>query len=220
MATDYRTSDGKIFTDNGSGFEKVRAEDHQRFLDSQSSSSSGRSSGPDAEARQNNEADGYKMAKNYDKAISLYNQIIDQGSRFKYTAYYMRAECYMVKGNYDQAKSDFKRSADLGYKPALEALAKLGIQYTPNSGGTSSSTLLQEADQFFNEGNYAKAIVKYSQTISKGENKSLALMKRAACYAKKGDKEQAIDDYTAAINSGVLTGNDLATAKAELAKLK
>jgi tetratricopeptide (TPR) repeat protein len=168
----------------------------------------------------NNEADGYYMAKNYDKAISLYDKIIDSNSRFKFSAYFQRGKCYLMKGDSIRFEFDLKRAADLGHKHAVEELAKIGIQYTPNSGGSSSSTPLQEADQFFNEGNYDKAIVKYSMAIRKGEGKSLALMKRAACYVKKGDKEQAIDDYTAAINSGVLTGNDLATAKAELAKLK
>jgi len=45
-------------------------------------------------------------------------------------------------------------------------------------------------------------------------------MNRAACYVKKGDKEQAKEDYNSAINEGGLSKSDLATAKAELAKLK
>ena len=183
-----------------------------------------RSSGPDAEARMNNEAAGYFWAKNYDKAISLFDKIIDSNSRFKSSAYFMRGKCYLMKGDSVGFKLDLKRAADLAPKNVQEIivgeLAKMGIQYTPNSGGSSSSDPLQEGDQFFNEGNYDKAIVKYSIAIRKGEGKSLALMKRAACYVKKGDKDQAKDDYTAAINSGVLTGSDLATAKAELAKLK
>jgi tetratricopeptide (TPR) repeat protein len=203
---------------NGHGF--IIEEYDDSLPSSYTPSSSGRSSGPDAEAKMNNEADGYYMAKNYDKAIPLYDKIIDSNSRFKFWAYFHRGKCYLMKGDSIRFEIDLKRAADLGNKHAVEELAKIGIQYTPNSGGSSSSTPLQEGDQFFNEGNYAKAIVKYSQTISKGENKSLALMKRAACYVKKGDKDQAIDDYTAAINSGVLTGSDLATAKAELAKLK
>ncbi|MDR1858876.1 MAG: hypothetical protein LBQ69_05350, partial [Treponema sp.] len=53
-----------------------------------------RSLQPDKEARMNNEADGYFMAKNYDKAIPLYNQIIESGSRFKFSALFMRSKCY------------------------------------------------------------------------------------------------------------------------------
>jgi len=214
--------DKRCDTCGGSGYiDDGRSDSSSSSYSSSSSSGStpstpSRSAPPDQEAKMNNEADGYFMAKNYDKAISLYDKIIDKGGKFKFSAYFMRYKCYMIKGDYDQANSDLKRSADLGYKPALEELAKKGIQYTPKS----SSDPLQEGNQFFNEGNYDKAIAKYSITIRKGENKSLALMKRAACYVKKGDKDQAKDDYTSAINGGGLSGSDLAAAKAELAKLK
>ena len=83
------------------------------------------------------------------------------------------------------------------------------------------SQFFQEGNDAFNEGNYGKAIVKYSKAISNlgsNKNKYVALMKRAACYVKNDNKEQAIDDYTAAIEG--LSGDDLATAKTELAKLK
>jgi len=62
------------------------------------------------------------------------------------------------------------------------------------------------------EGNYDKAIAKYSAAFRQGKNKGIALMKRAACYAKKGDKDQAKDDYTSAINEGGLSKNDIANA--------
>jgi len=78
---------------------------------------------------------------------------------------------------------------------------------------------LEEGNRFFNEGNYAKAIAKYSLASRQGNNKAIALMKRAKCHAKNGNTDQAKDDYTSAINSG-LSGSDLAAAKAELARLK
>jgi outer membrane protein assembly factor BamD (BamD/ComL family) len=58
-------------------------------------------------------------------------------------AYYMRGFTYGEKHNWkedckDQAIADLKKSADLGNAGALEELAKLGVKYKPNSGGSST----------------------------------------------------------------------------------
>jgi hypothetical protein len=55
-------------------------------------------------------------------------------------AYYNRAICYNKKGETNQAIADYKKAADLGDKDVLNNLSKLGIQYTPNSGSSSSSS--------------------------------------------------------------------------------
>ena len=158
-------------------------------------------------------------AQNYVAAAELYRKAADMGNKNGQNnignSYF---NGHGVTQDHAKAAEWYKKAAAQGHEGAQKKLTEMGVKW--ESGGSSSaSNPLQEADQLFNAGNYDKAILKYSQSIRKGENKALALMKRAACYVKKGDKEQAIDNYTDAINSG-LTGSDLATAKAELAKLK
>ena len=157
--------------------------------------------------------------QNYVAAAELYRKAADMGNKNGQNnignSYF---NGHGVTQDHAKAAEWYKKAAAQGHEGAQKKLTEMGVKW--ESGGSSSaSNPLQEADQLFNAGNYDKAILKYSQSIRKGENKALALMKRAACYVKKGDKEQAIDNYTDAINSG-LTGSDLATAKAELAKLK
>ena len=58
-------------------------------------------------------------------------------------AYYMRGFAYGEKHNWkedckDQAIADLKKAADLGIDLAVKELAKLGVKYKPNSGGSSS----------------------------------------------------------------------------------
>jgi tetratricopeptide (TPR) repeat protein len=155
-------------------------------------------------------------SNDFDNAIKHCNAVFDNAkgwvgkndpyyAKFVAATYNLRGVCHKAKGNLQQAKDDFEVAADWGNNDAFANLENL------------KKTI---ANQLLDEGNYDKAIIQYTRTINAGGiNKATALMNRAACYAKKGDKEQAIDDYTDAINSG-LTGNDLANAKAELAKLK
>ena len=116
----YRTSDGQVFNvDGGYSNAKLSAEEHQRELDR-----AGRSSGPDAEAKMKNEADGYYMAKNYDKAISLYNQIIEKGGRFKSVALLYRAVCYYYTSYQKGTINDITEALNLGgFSDAMKSAA-------------------------------------------------------------------------------------------------
>jgi tetratricopeptide (TPR) repeat protein len=201
------------------------------------SSSGGRSSGPgpgDRFLSKQKEAFVSYRNNDIDTALKLCNDALEIFKPYLATTnkndYYvpfiaqtfnLRGACHKAKGNIQQAKDDFAEAAykwknDEAYRN-LENLQKtIEEERTKELADKASAT----ANQLLDEGNYDKAIIQYTRTIrAGGSDKAVALMNRAACYAKKGDKEQAIDDYTDAINSG-LTGNDLATAKAELAKLK
>ena len=147
----------------------------------------------------------------------------DWYAKFIAQTYNLRGVCYEAKGNRQQANDDYWEAINWGNEDAKKNFdnlnRKIGEEEEKKLKDKANNEYFPAADQLFNEGNYDKAIIQYTKVIRKGDNKAIALMKRAACYAKTGDKEQAIDDYTDAINSG-LTGSDLATAKAELAKLK
>ena len=116
----------------GKGYKEREVSDSSSSssYDSSSSSSSytpstpGRSSGPDAEAKMKNEADGYRMAKNYDKAISLYNQIIEKGGRFKSVALLYRAVCYYHTSYQKGTIDDITEALNLGgFSDAMKSAA-------------------------------------------------------------------------------------------------
>ena len=225
----------KCDTCGGSGYiDDGRSESSSSSYDSSSSftpsSSGGRSSGPgpgDKLLSEHKQAFAFYNQKDFDNAIKHCNAVFDIAQRYvgkndKYYApfvaktYNLRGACYNAKGNRVEAIVNYKAAVEWGDEDAKKNLESMGIQDEVKK----DLSLLEEADQLFNAGNYDKAIAKYSRIIRFGEsNKAQALMNRAACYVKKGDKDQAKDDYKDAINSG-LTGSDLAAAKAELAKLK
>jgi tetratricopeptide (TPR) repeat protein len=145
-------------------------------------------------------------------------------AKFVAQTFNLRGVCYEAKGNFEQALDDYWKAINWGNDDAYANKDKLEKTIDEKRAKAKEAKANNEdfssGDQLLDEGNYDRAIIQYTKTIrAGGSNKAVALMNRAACYAKKGDKDQAIDDYTAAINSG-LTGSDLATAKAELAKLK
>jgi tetratricopeptide (TPR) repeat protein len=145
----YETSDGKQFNTN------AQASWHQEELD-RSSSSRGGSSKPSQSAISRERAtdnlnQAVRCANNgeYEKAIELCNNnmsylylgsIINMPENVLANAYNTRGHAYRQLGNRDQAIADFKKALDLDYKHeyAKQNLANMGIQYTPNSGGSSS----------------------------------------------------------------------------------
>ena len=220
---------------NGHGF---IIEEYDDSSSRYTTSSSGRSSGPSVGDRflaaQKQAFASYKN-NDIDTALKLCNDALemykpymsknDYYAKFVAATYNLRGVCNEAKGNIEQAYKDFSVAAyDWGNNEAYANYKNLEKTIEEKREKEKASKANNEnftaGDQLLDEGNYNRAITQYTKTIrAGGSNKAVALMNRAACYAKKGDKEQAIDDYTDAINSG-LTESDLATAKAELAKLK
>ena len=171
----------------------------------------------------------YFNLKQYDNALDDFEKAFEGNqwtskslsAQSKGAIFYMVGFIYDNKSLREEAIKYYGKAVDLGNAEAKQRLAEMDKEKAEleKSAQNKGLSLLEEADQCFNAGNYDKAIAKCTMATRQGKNKAQALMKRAACYAKKGEKEQAIDDYTDAINSG-LSGSDLANAKAELAKLK
>jgi TPR repeat protein len=199
MGTDYRTSDGKIFTDNGSLFEKARAEDHQRFLDSQSSSSS---SSPVAATENDrlkvylHEAYDCLRKNNYDKGIEYCDKALalpytvraDQGE-----VYNVRGVCYGNKGNIEQAIADYKEAAKRGDKTSMKNLANLESKPLVDQGATA-----------YNAKDYAKAVELWKKAADMGS--ANAFNNLGVCY-KNGqgvpkDMTKAAEWFEKAANLG------------------
>jgi hypothetical protein len=89
-----------------------------------------------------------RLIHQYDQAIADFNAVLNIG-HLEYDVladiYNDRGEVYQLKGDKEQAVSDWKLAADYGSKEALIGLDVMGIKYTPKAPKSSTSSSSSES---------------------------------------------------------------------------
>ena len=133
-------------------------------------------------------AENYIYAKEYQKALDVYNQLVDSGYK---TALNKRGKVHLLMGN-----------SDLAYKDFFTAIAKLGCDSIVDN---SKYELIGKCiDIYFDRAqikrsdtirDYQGAVNDYSRIIQLKNDNADAYFERAKVRLLMRDKESAIRDY-------------------------
>ena len=120
------------------------------------------------------------QANNYEKAIDIYTEIINNYDKYA-PAFYGRGIAYYNLNENKKAFSDFEKATKLqeNYSDALLGLALIKLQ----------------------EGQNDKAISYLNEVLNKNPNSNEALYSRGLAYYLEADYNTAVTDFTAASSS-------------------
>jgi tetratricopeptide (TPR) repeat protein len=157
--------------------------------------------------------DTYRDAKDYDKAISDYNEAIRLNPNDA-SAYYNRALAYYYKNDYDKAISDYSEAIRLNPNSA-QAYGDRGAAYRHKNdydkaisdyneairlNPNNASAYYNRALAYYYKNDYDKAISDYNEAIRLNPDSAQAYSNRGAAYRHKNDYDKAISDYNEAIS--------------------
>jgi len=151
-------------------------------------------------------ADAYQLLKDFDRAISDYDQAIRQKpDQAQY--YNSRGFCYAEKGNLDRAFFEYTRAIEVdpgfsyGYKNRADILRERGdIEKAKQEYHIAAKMFIKEALKYKKDGNLATAIQRYTSAINLNTPYSpSAHYNRGLTYEEMQDYPRAIQDYTKAI---------------------
>jgi tetratricopeptide (TPR) repeat protein len=144
----------------------------------------------------NNRGWDFYQKKDYDKAISDYNEYIKLSPN-EGDGYYRRGMCYQKLGKNAKAQADFDKAKQLGYTRP-ESTATPGT--TPTQTPTPDAAFYNSRGSYFYQTeDYDEAISDFGEAIRLDPNDAQAYYNRGSAYDEKKDYDKAISDYSEAI---------------------
>jgi len=134
----------------------------------------------------------------YDEAITELNQVIRLNSN-SIDAYYIRGNSYSAKGNMDRAIADWETVLRLNPNhPRAGTYISIVRQIDSQ---VKAHNHLQKGITYFDNKDYDRAMIEYSEAIRLNPNLAQAYYNRGQVYFLKGDWDRAIAEYTQAIRA-------------------
>jgi tetratricopeptide (TPR) repeat protein len=157
----------------------------------------------------------YKIAQ-YQAALADFNRAIEIDPHLAY-AFNNRGLIHQILRDFPLAIDDFNTAIQLGYEPVSDVQFNLKqvtferdkleaggttVGNTTSTTTNTTSNLLAQADQLYNQQDFAKAADAYGKVLEQDPSNAEALFRRAYSYGEAGDYQKSIDDYNKLLQVG------------------